>query len=139
MLSPSFESPEVSLADIQVQEVKTLETSFLIQLRVMNPNDTPLDINGLKCDLALNGRKIAKGVQGAQGTIGPYESILIPVEVYASVLDMVGSLFQFIKNAGKDDASFEEVAYRLTGTVRVGSGGFAATIPFDTDGQIDLK
>jgi LEA14-like dessication related protein len=137
-LSPSFEKPQVSLADIQVQEVKTLETAFLIQLRISNPNDSPLDIQGLSCDVELDGRRFASGLQGDQQTIPAYGSALVPVEVYASVLDMFSSVISMIQHANQPDAQVRALNYRLVGKVRISSGGFFRNVPFESEGELNL-
>lgn len=138
-LTSSFEAPKVSLADIQVREIKTLETSFLVQLRVMNPNDFPLEIKGLSCDLEVDERQFASGLQGDTQTIEPYTSTLIPVEVYASVLDMVNSVIGFIHSANKPETEMESLTYRLVGKIRVSTGKLTRNVPFESEGELNLK
>ncbi|WP_136799370.1 MULTISPECIES: LEA type 2 family protein [Desulfosediminicola] len=135
----SLESPEVTLADVQVSEIRSFETVFLVQLRVQNPNEKPLDIEGLSCEMELDGRKFASGLQGAQQTIPPYGTALVPVEVYASVIDMVGSAISMVKSASKKEAQFEDVNYKLSGTVNVKMSGFSHKLPFESSGKIDLN
>lgn len=134
----SLEKPQITLADIQVREIKTLETSFIVQLRIMNPNPTPLDIEGLSCDVELDGRKFASGVQGSQETIPAYGSALVPMEVYGSVLDMVSSVLGVIKSQNEPGSAGKPVNYRLTGKVRVKSGTFARNLPFASKGELKL-
>ena len=134
----SLEKPQVTLADIQIQEVKTLETAFLVQLRVMNPNTTPLEIEGLSCDVELDGRKFASGLQGGQGTIPAYGSVLVPMEVYASVLDMFTSVLGVLQNQNEPGTVGRPISYRLKGKVRVSSGGFSHNLPFASEGEIKL-
>ena len=55
-----LEPPEVSLAHIAIQEVKALETTFQLHVRVFNFNDVPLEIKGIDCELEINGRKFNK-------------------------------------------------------------------------------
>ncbi len=137
-LSPSFEEPKVSLADIQIREVKTLETSFLVQLRIMNPNDSPLNIDGISCDVELDGRKFATGVQGKQETIPAYGSALVPMEVYASVLEMFSSVIGIIQRANEPNTQLEAMNYKLTGKVRINNGGFSSNVPFESKGELTL-
>jgi len=134
----SLEKPKVTLADIQIQEVKTLETAFLVQLRVMNPNNRPLEIEGLSCDVELDGRKFASGLQGGQGTIPAYGSVLVPMEVYASVLDMFTSVLGVLQNQNEPGAVGRPISYRLKGKVRVSSGGFSHNLPFASEGEVKL-
>lgn len=138
-LAPSFEEPGVTLADIQIREIKTLETAFLVQLRVMNPNDVPMEIQGLNCEIELDEKQFASGVQGKQQTIEPFGSALIPVEVYASVLDMVNSVIGLMQTANQPGQQLESIRYRLVGKVRVSSGGLTRSIPFESDGELNLR
>lgn len=137
-LSPSFMKPQVSLADIQVHEAKTLETAFLIQLRVSNPNDDPLDIQGISCEVELDGRRFATGLQGEPQTIPAYGSALVPVQVYASVLDMFSSVINMIQHAGEPDAQIRALNYRLVGRIRLNEGGFFRNVPFESEGELKL-
>lgn len=137
-LFSSFQEPQVSLADIRVQEVKTLETAFLIQLRISNPNDSPLDIQGLSCDVDLDGRRFASGLQGEQQTIPAYGSALVPVEVYASVLDMFSSVIGMIQNANRPDSQVRAIRYKLIGKVRINSDGLFRNVPFESEGELQL-
>lgn len=134
----SLEKPKVTLADIQVQEIKNLETAFLVQLRIMNPNTKPIEIEGLSCDIELDGRKFASGLQGGQGTIPAYGSVLVPMEVYASVLDMVSSVLGVIQNRNEPGTAGRPIGYRLKGKVRIGSGGFSHHLPFESKGEVKL-
>lgn len=134
----SLEKPKVTLADIQVQEIKTLETAFLVQLRVMNPNTTPIEIEGLSCDVELDGRKFASGLQGGQGSIPAYGSVLVPMEVYASVLDMVSSVVGVLQNQNEPGTKGRPISYRLKGKVRIGRGGFSHNLPFESKGEVRL-
>lgn len=135
----SLESPEVTLADVQVGEIRNFETVFLVQLRVLNPNQKPLEIEGLSCEIELDDRKFASGLQGARQTIPPYGTALVPVEVYASVIDMVGSAIGMLKSASKNEKELKDVNYKLSGTVNVKMSGFSHKLPFESSGKIDLK
>lgn len=135
----SLESPEVTLADIQVSEIRNFETVFLVQLRVQNPNQKPLEIEGLSCEMEIDGRKFASGLQGAQQSIPAYGTALVPVEVYASVIDMVGSAIGMLKSASKKESELKDVEYKLSGSVNVKLSGFSQKLPFASSGRIDLQ
>jgi len=124
-----LEPPRVALADIQVQLVKLFEMSFLVRVRVFNTNDVPLEVRGIECDLALNGRHLATGVSQASAKIPAHGTAVIPVTVFSSVVEMV-------KNAvglqGED-----RIKYRVTGKLRV-KGGFLTPpyFPFKAEGEL---
>ncbi len=129
------EKPKVFLADIQVQEMKTLETAFLVQLRVTNPNDKALDIKGVSCDLEIGGRHFAHGVTNSAQHIPAYGTALVPVNVYASVVDMITSVVGFI---GSSNANLKPLDYAIDGVIRLETGGFITQLPFTSSGELSF-
>ncbi len=130
-----IERPRVSLADIRLREIKALESVFLVEIRVMNPNDVPLDIRGISCDLKIDGRPFATGLSGEHHRIPAYGSALVTVPVYASMVGMVSSVLQAIQGAGENRGQ-QEIPYALTGTVRLGGNVFEQTVPFEISGTL---
>jgi len=131
------EKPKVSIADIQVQEMKNMETSFLVQLRVTNPNAAELDIQGVSCNLEIDGRHFAHGITNSAQQIPAYGTALVPVNVYASMVDVVSSVVGFI-GSSKADADHTPLAYTLDGTIRLGTGGFTSNLPFTNSGELSF-
>jgi len=133
------EDPKISIADIRIQDVKAMEGVFLIKLRVLNPNDVPLDLHGINCDLEINKRHFASGIGDSNQSVPAFGTAVIPVEVYASVLDMVASVADLLHSAGKKPSKDNPVPYTLQGTVRVGIHGFKKEVPFKSSGELSLK
>ncbi|MGD9947676.1 MAG: LEA type 2 family protein [Desulfobulbus sp.] len=133
------EDPKISIADIRIQEVKALEGIFLIKLRILNPNDVALDLRGVNCDLEINKRHFASGVGDSNQTVPAYGTSIVPVEVYASVLDLISSVADLMHSAGKIPNKDNPLPYTLQGTVRVGIHGFSKEIPFKSSGELSLK
>lgn len=132
-------APRISLADIRVQEIRTLESAFQIGLRVINPNEIPLEISGVECELKLDGRGFATGVAGEHHEIPAYGSAVVPVTVYASIPDMVASAIAFAQGAKGDDGRPEPLRYELTGHVRLGGKSLLRrTLPFQSKGELSL-
>jgi len=132
-------TPKVSLTDIQIQEIKTLETAFQIELRVLNPNDIPLEVSGMECDLKIDGKDFAAGVTGDHHVIPAYGSAIIPVTVYASVLDMVSSVISLVQGSSVKTNTPESLRYELSGHIRLGGKNvMKKTVPFDTKGELSL-
>ncbi|UCD79876.1 MAG: LEA type 2 family protein [Desulfobacterales bacterium] len=126
-----LEPPRISLANIQVQEFTGFETVFQIKLRVFNTNDVGLDVKGIEADLAINGKPFATGVSKAGVQIPSFETRLVPVTVYSSVIDIFKSV-QGLQKA-------EQLTYTLKGKLRVAADNApAATLPFESEGQLTL-
>ncbi len=133
------EDPKISVADIRIQDIRAMEGIFLIKLRVMNPNDVPLDLHGINCTLELNKRHFANGISDSSQTVPAFGSTVVPVEVYASVLDMVASVADLLHTAGKPSTKDKPVPYLLKGVVRIGVHGFKREVPFKSSGELSLK
>jgi LEA14-like dessication related protein len=134
-LNSRLSQPTVHMADIRIEEVRSMEATFLVQLRVINPNDTLLEVQGLECQLSLDGHRFATGINGEQRQVPAYGSTLIPVEVYASVFDMVGSALTLLQDSG---TTRDPISYAIDGSIRLGNRGLPARIPFTTTGQLNL-
>jgi LEA14-like dessication related protein len=126
-----LESPRITLANFNVQEIKIFESVFTIEMRVFNTNDTPMEIKGLNCDLELNGKRLATGVANVKINIPSYETALIPITLYSSVLDVMRVLRGLAKN--------DNLEYKLTGHLRLGKGTMPSTIPFKSTGELPLQ
>jgi LEA14-like dessication related protein len=127
-----LEPPRVFLAHIQVEEFTGLEAVFQIKLRVLNPNDVALKVKGIEADLEINGKPFAVGVSKASVTIPSFDSELVPLIVYSSIMD----IFKGIR--GLREA--ERLNYRLTGKLRGSAENtMAVTLPFESEGQVSFN
>jgi len=131
--------PRVSLANLQVQEVRGLETVFLVELRILNPDDVPLQLRGIDCELLVDGRPFATGLSGGSYEVPPYGSLTVPVPVYASMLDMVSSVISRLQQPVARPEASDPLRYEVTGHVRLAGGmGGTRTLPFASKGELSL-
>ena len=125
-----LESPRITLANIKIQETKVLETVFQIEIRVFNTNEVTLEVTGIECDIELNDKHFATGVSKVETKIPSYETTLIPMTMYSSILDIVMGL--------KGLSNTVKLKYRITGKLRLGKGAVPAVIPFESHGELPL-
>ena len=126
-----MEPPRITLTNIQVQEIKVLESVFLIELRVINPNDVAVEIKGLSCEVELNDKHFASGVSNKKTNVPPYDTATVPITVYSSVLDLARGLV--------DSGKKEKIKYKLKGRVHlVGGPSVPSVIPFESEGELSL-
>jgi LEA14-like dessication related protein len=123
--------PPVKLATIRVEDFNVLETVFKVQLRVFNTNQTALHIKGIECELDINGQPFAIGVSDADVEIPSYGTQLVPLNVYASVFDI-------IKSAQGLQKSQKQLKYQIKGKVHLGAGALPSVLPFDSKGNLSL-
>jgi len=137
-VQPTQEQPRVSLAGIAVKEIKSLETAFQIQLRVMNPNESTVTIKGIDCELEINGKPFAAGVVGIEKTIPPYDTELVPVVLYSSVLDMANRIIGMIRSV-QTSKKLENLDYELKGKLRLKTPSGAKMSRFNARGVLSLE
>jgi LEA14-like dessication related protein len=133
----ALETPKIQLAHLRVKEARVFETVFALELRVFNVNATPLVINGIDCDMEINGETFATGVSAVQSEIPAMGTGLVPVEVYASTLEMARSLIEMAQRAGKAGAP-AKMEYQLAGRLRLGGSALLPFLPFKSAGQVSL-
>lgn len=127
----SMVAPEVQVTSLQLLEPApgSLEQRFAVGLRLINPNNRAIAVDGLDFALELNDRRLARGVTNDAfelPRLGQAETVVV---VTTSVFDV---LRQALDLAGRQDAAMD---YRLHGRLHVGSG-FVRSIPFDHRGRL---
>mgnify|MGYP000010558415 CR=1 FL=1 len=115
-LQPYEETPRVSLVSIQPLDMQMLEQRFALQLRIMNPNDVEIPVEGLSYALEINQREFAYGVSQQAVSIPPYGEALLRVEVISNLLNVMRQLQQMDdapEDGGGDLLQGEAVAMAL--------------------------
>lgn len=87
-----FESPEVFLVGLRALPGGTLEQRFEIDLRLLNPNDTDLELDGIDVTVALNGARLTRGVTGETVSIPRLSDGLVTLTATTTVFDLVNQI-----------------------------------------------
>jgi len=124
------EAPRVSLVSIQPRDLGVFEQHYGLQLRILNPNDTALPIEGMSYSLRINEREFAYGVSRQPVSIPPYGEALLDVDVVSNLL----SVLQQLQEA--DTGKRQALTYRLTGHLSLEN--HLGTLPFDYRGELNF-
>jgi len=100
------EEPTVALADIRPISLNLLEQRFAVDLRVTNPNDFPLILDGLAVALAVNDHPFASGVGDGRYEIPRLSEGILTLSV-ASSLDRVVDQVTAMLSSGRIDYALE--------------------------------
>lgn len=131
-LTKHLEAPTVHIADIRVKEIKALEASFNVQMRILNPNDISIFTKGINCDLEINNVHLATGVSGEAVEIPAFGTAIVPMEVFSSAFDVVQGIIAL--------SNKEVVRYKIKGRLRLEGGSFMRSyVPFQSEGDIKIK
>jgi LEA14-like dessication related protein len=117
---PSRDPLQISVAGIESLPGEGMELRLLVKLRVQNPNDGPIEFNGVSLNLDVMDRKFASGVSDQAGTVPRFGETVIAVPVTVSVLRMARQVLGMI-----DGEPVDKVTYSLSGKLN-------GTTPFGT-------
>lgn len=125
----TMEPPNVTLADLRPRGMTVFEQQYDIALRIQNPNDRALAINGLNFTVDLNGKEFARGVGNEKTIIPAFGDGLIHLTVTSSTFDWIRQLERFGKNQDKD------FTYALSGSLYLDNAG-GHKLPFTRSGTL---
>lgn len=80
------EPVEVYVADVAAMPGEGMEVRMLVKLRIQNPNDVPLEFNGVTLNMNVQGRPFATGVSDITGVVPRFGEAVVAVPVSLSVL-----------------------------------------------------
>lgn len=98
---------QVTVAGIEPLQGQGLELRMLVKLRVQNPNDAPVDYNGVAVEMDVQGKTFATGVSDAVGSVPRFGDTIISVPVTVSTLRMVSQAVDMIRRGGSGTISYE--------------------------------
>jgi len=113
-LPMNAQAPKVSVADVDVKRLGLLEQRFDVSLRVNNPNEFDLKIEGVEFDLTANGRPFAKGLSHLITSIPAISSSIIHVEAITQSKDLLRQIRTL-----PPESLQEGVPYEIKGRVKL--------------------
>lgn len=127
----ALQAPEVQVTSLQLLEPTpgSLEQRFAVGLRLVNPNNRALAVDGLDFELDLNDRRLARGVTNRAFELPRLGQADTSVIVTTSVFDLLRQAVEL--GSGRQAA----MDYRLRGRLHLGSG-FVRSVPFDHRGKL---
>jgi LEA14-like dessication related protein len=120
-MAPSLEAPRISLVNITQQPSSGMETAFQMELRLINPNDVPINLKGIDCRLDINDSTIASGVSNETAELPRLGTIVYPVTAYASASDFILLMVRLMADNTGAPEDFE-LQYSLRGHVFLADG-----------------
>ena len=135
-MRPPLEAPQVSLVNISQRPSTGMETAFLMELRLINPNDMAINLKGIDCRLEINDSTIASGVSNEEATLPGLGTIVYPVTAYSSASDFIMLMVRLMADSNSSPEDFE-LKYSLRGRVHL-AGGMAGLnrLSFKSEGDL---
>ena len=122
-------SPQVHVVDIRLLQGGLLEQRFGVELRIGNPNDFDLPLDGLTFELDLNGRRFAEGFTNQAVTVPRLGEARISVDASTTLIDMMAQALILGERS--------EISYRIEGVVYL-RGLARRQVPYERGGRLRL-
>lgn len=128
-----FETPHLQIVGVEMMQSELFEQRFKVRLRVQNPNDRALPVQGISAKMQLQGEDFAQGVAGESFTVPAFGEAEFDMMLSAN---MAGAIMRLV-SAMKDKKNTDKLDYRVTGKLSLSSGMFRS-IPFEESGSFNL-
>ena len=123
---------QVTVAGIEPLQGQGMELRMLVKLRVQNPNDAPIQYDGVSLKLDVQGNTFATGVSDERGSVPRFGESVISVPVTTSAMRMVRQALGMMNGDGK---GIGKVSYALTGKL---NGPTLGSVRFESKGDLEL-
>jgi len=122
-------APEVHVVDLRLLESSVFEQRFEVDLRIGNPNDFDLPLDGLTFDLEVNGEDFARGFSNEKVTVPRLGEARLSVVASTTLIELVRQM-QLLAERG-------DLSYRISGTAYFDSL-VRRSAPYESEGTFSL-
>jgi LEA14-like dessication related protein len=119
----------IDLVGLEPLPAQGMEVRFAVVLRVQNPNDNPIDYDGVALELDVNGQPLASGVSDQVGQVPRYGEALLRVPVSISAFSVMRQAW-----AAAGYQNGRDLPYELSGKL---GGGLLGTTRFSDAGTLN--
>jgi LEA14-like dessication related protein len=126
-----FQTPKLSVADVQVLGGEIWQQRLRVRLHVQNPNERALPVKSIQYTLEVQGQAFAEGESLQPFVVPPLGEADFDMNVTTNA---AGALMGLLSHYGGGGV----VDYRLVGKVSL-SEGWLRSIPFDERGTFKLR
>jgi LEA14-like dessication related protein len=127
---PKLQTPSLAIIDIEVVKANLLEQRLQVRMRVENPNDRSLPIQGLSYTVYLSGQEFATGASDASFVVPALGTAEFNMDVTANAAGAIFAILSQPRGQGID--------YHMKGRVEL-SRGWLRSIPFEQSGSFMLR
>ena len=128
-LSPG-DAPRVDVVGVEPLTGQGLELRMLVKLRVINPNDSAIEYDGLFLDMEVQGKRFASGVSDARGTVPRFGEAVLTVPVTVPAFALLRQALGMAQGGGAST-----LAYVINGKL---SGPQWRALRFESAGEFKL-
>lgn len=129
---PKFVPPQLSIVSIELGRSDLFAQHLRVRMRVENPNDRVLPVEGLSYTLDIAGEEAAQGASSASFSVPARGAAEFDMDVTAN---LAGTLLRLLTRGG---SLSNPIDYHIAGKVRL-SRGLLRSVPFEKRGTLTLR
>ena len=129
-LDPDYEEPTVVLSSFEALPAEGIAPAFRIDLRIINPNATDLNLEGIVYTVTLQGHELVKGVGKDFPVIEGYSEEVVTLTASANLLAGIRFVSELMKQPG------QSLEYEFK--AKLDLGGFYPSIRISESGNLDF-
>ncbi len=126
-----FTAPDVTLVNIQFEDLTVFETSGTFTVRLSNENPEPMVVDGAVYKLYLGGQKVGKALSDARVEVPRLGSSVYEVDVFINNVALVTRLVTLGQQRALD--------YTIKGKLYVERPYGTRRLRFERDGRLDFS
>jgi LEA14-like dessication related protein len=121
---------QVTVAGVESLPGEGFELRMMVKLRIQNPNDVPVEYDGVYVKLDVQDKTFATGVSDERGSVPRFGESVVGVPVTVSVLRMARQALGLL-----DGKSIDKISFELEG--KLNGPAFGST-RFQSQGEFTL-
>ena len=123
---------QVTVAGIEPLQGEGMELRLMVKLRVQNPNDAPVDFDGVAVEMNVQGKQFASGVSDATGSVPRFGEAVVNLPITISAFRMIRQAMGFMTSSS---SGMEKLHYQMKG--KLSGKGWSST-HFAVQGDFDF-
>lgn len=140
------QSPYVTLANVEVNDITLFEQHYQVRMRIQNPNGFVMPISGMSYELFINDHRFARGVSDVSVSVPRFGETVVTVRMVSDLGSVLDSFQTRELRAGE---GYNVFRYRLNGRIRLAdrpltdlfrrSAPPSGSVPFEYEGEFNVK
>ena len=133
---PKLETPHLSIVNAEIVKSDLLEQHLKVRMRVQNPNDRELAVNGITYGIEVGGEELGRGITAGSFVVPRLGDVEFDMNIN---VNMASTLLRLASKAQKSSGGMpDSLDYRIVGKVSLAKGLLRA-IPFEEKGLLKLR
>lgn len=131
-----LETPHLSIVNAEILKGDLFEQRLRVRMRVQNPNDREIMVNGITYGIEVAGEELGRGMTSSSFLVPRLGEAEFDMNINVNLAAM---LVRLASRAEKEHSGMPETLdYRIVGKVSLAKG-LLRSIPFEEKGTLKLK